>query len=84
MQTRLLLIATMLVLAGCNSATKTAEKAADDDYIMVPVTGSNIPKRVRKSDLVKGEVAKETDTQVVNKDDFAKQMRVGRQIERGK
>lgn len=84
MQFRLFPLAAVLVLAGCNSPTKTAEKAADDEYVMVPVTGSNIPKRVKKSDIVKGEVARETDTQVVNKDDFAKQMRVGRQIERGK
>lgn len=82
MQPRLFLLAAVLALAGCNSPTKTAEKGAEDEYVLVHVTGSNVPKRVKKSDLVKGEVVKDSDTQVIDKDDFAKSMRTGRQIDR--
>lgn len=83
MQFRLSALVAVLVLAGCSSSTKTAEKAAEDEYIYVSVTGSNVPKRVKKSDLVKGEVAKDVDTQQISKEDFAKSLRVGRQIDRG-
>jgi hypothetical protein len=83
MRTRLLPLAAVLIFAGCNSPTKTAEKPAEEEYILVPVTGSNIPKRVKKSDVVNGTVAKDVDTQLMDKDDFAKQMRPGRKIDRG-
>ncbi len=83
MQRCLLIIAASLGLAGCGTPTKTAEKPAEDEYILVPTTGSNIPKRVKKSDLVKGTVAKDVDTQQISKDDFAKSLRPGRQIDRG-
>ncbi len=83
MQRCLLILAASLMLAGCGTPTKTAEKPAEEEYILVPTTGSNIPKRVKKSDIVKGTVAKDSDTQIVDKDTFAKQMRPGRQIDRG-
>lgn len=82
MRLRLPILAVALVLAGCSSPT-AAQKAAEDEYIYVSVTGSNVPKRVKKSDLVKGEVTKDVDTQQISKEDFAKSLRVGRQIDRG-
>ena len=84
MQRLLLILGTSLILAGCSSATRTAEtKGAEDEYVYVTATGSNIPKRVKKSDLVNGTVAKDGNTQQINKDDFAKSLRTGRQIDRG-
>jgi hypothetical protein len=83
MQSRLLILVAILALAGCSTPPKSAEKPAEEEYVLVPTTGSNIPKRMKKSDLVKGNVEKNSDTQVVDKDTFAKQMRTGRQIERG-
>ena len=83
MQRCLLILAASLGLAGCGTPPKTAEKPAEEEYVLVPTTGSNIPKRVKKSDLVKGTVAKDVDTQQINKDDFVKSLRPGRQIERG-
>ena len=83
MQRSLLIFAASLALAGCGTPTKTADKAAEDEYIYVSVTGSNVPKRVKKSDLVKGTVQKDVDTQQVSKEDFAKSLRPGRQIDRG-
>ncbi len=81
---RVFVLGSILLLAGCNSAPKAAEtKGAEDEYIYVTATGSNVPKRVKKSDLVKGTVAKELDTQQISKEDFAKSLRPGRQIERG-
>lgn len=71
------------VLAGCGTPTTAEKKASNDEYVYVTVTGSNVPKRVRKSDIEKGTVPKELNTQLADKDDFAKQLRPGRQIERG-
>ncbi len=83
MQRCLLILAAGLGLAGCGTPTNTAGKPAEEEYILVPTTGSNIPKRVKKSDIVKGTVAKDVDAQQINKEDFAKSLRPGRQIERG-
>jgi hypothetical protein len=83
MQRRLLILAASLALAGCNTPTKTAEKAGADDYVSVEVTGSNIPKRVRKSDIEKGTVPKDVQAQVVEKDSFTRQMMPGRVVEKG-
>jgi starvation-inducible outer membrane lipoprotein len=84
MQRCLLIIAASLGLAGCGTPPKTAgTKGAEEEYVYVTVTGSNIPKRVKKSDLVKGTVAKDVDTQQINKDDFARSLRSGRQMDRG-
>jgi hypothetical protein len=83
MQRCLLILAASLGLAGCGTPTQTAGKPAEDEYVLVPTTGSNIPKRVKKSDLVKGTVAKDVNTQQISKEDFAKSLRTGHQIERG-
>jgi hypothetical protein len=75
-------------LAGC--ATKTKEAKAEqsgqqeEEYVYVPsATGSNLPKKVKKSDIVSGNVAKDGQAQTVNKDDFARNLRPGRQLETG-
>ena len=48
MKTPLLVLPALLCLVGCDTPTKVAEKkSADDEYINVTITGSNIPKRVR-------------------------------------
>jgi uncharacterized lipoprotein YajG len=44
MQRHLLILAASLVLAGCGTPPKTAENPAEEEYILVPTTGSNIPK----------------------------------------
>ena len=72
-------------LAGCASDPATAAKAkADkDEYVTVMTTGSNIPVRIKKSDLEKGQVAKGTLADSVDKDDFNRNLRPGRQIDTG-
>ena len=72
----LALLLTALV-AGCATDATTAEKAAKekDEYVTVVTTGSNIPKRVKKSDIVNGTVAKGTLADSVDKDEFARAQR---------
>ncbi len=84
MKTRLWWLLVPVVLAGCGTPQTAEQKTADDEYILVHVTGSNVPKRVKKSDLVKGTVAKDVDTQLADKDQFARQMRPGRQLDSSK
>ena len=74
------------VLTGC--ATKTKEAKAEqsgqqeEEYVYVPSsTGSNLPKKVKKSDVVAGKVSKDGQTQTVDKDEFARNLRPGRQLE---
>ena len=47
------------LVVGCATDATTAEKAAKekDEYVTVVTTGSNIPKRVKKSDIINGTVA---------------------------
>ena len=73
------LVTWLLVSAtGCTTKEKTAaQKAEEDEYVTITVTGSNIPKRVRKSDIAAGKVAKDEQMQLMDKDEFAKSMRPG-------
>jgi|GEM_PF-3703231 len=62
--------------AGCSSTDKTeAKKAEADEYVYVTVTGSNIPKRIKKSDIAAGKVEPEVAAQLVDKEEFAKSLR---------
>jgi len=76
----------ILGLFGCASKTKEAQAEQsgqqEDEYVYVPsATGSNLPKKVRKSDVVAGKVAKDGQTQTVDKDEFSRNLRPGRQLE---
>ena len=74
-----LLLAPLLISStGCATKEKTAaQQAEEDEYVTVTVTGSNIPKRVRKSDIAAGKVAKDEQMQLMDKDEFARSMRPG-------
>lgn len=78
-------IAVVSFLTGCASDPASAAKAkADkDEYVTVMTTGSNIPVRIKKSDLEKGQVAKGTLADSVDKDEFNRNLRPGRQIDTG-
>lgn len=70
----LLLVAT----TGCTTTDKTAaQKGEEDEYVTITVTGSNIPKRVKKSDIAAGKVAKDEQMQLMDPEAFAKSMRPG-------
>jgi hypothetical protein len=64
----------MVILAGCMTQPKTdAKNAADDEYVTLPPkTGSNLPRRVKKSDLLAGKVpdADTSSVGTVSQDDF--------------
>ena len=72
-------IAVTSFLAGCASDPATAAKAKADKeaYVTVMTTGSNIPVRIKKSDLAKGQVAKGTLADSVDKDEFSRNLRPG-------
>ncbi|MBI3885236.1 MAG: hypothetical protein HY302_05845 [Opitutae bacterium] len=74
------------VFSGCASDPKTAEarKAEKDEYVTVMTTGSNIPVRIKKSDLAEGKVAKGTLADSVSGEEFAKNLRPGRAVDSGK
>jgi hypothetical protein len=61
-------------LAGCASDPAAAAKAKADkeEYVTVMTTGSNIPVRIKKSDLEKGQVTKGILADNIDKDDFAR------------
>ena len=75
------------LFAGCATKTKEAkaegeQAAAEDEYVYVPSsTGSNLPKKVKKSDIVTGKVTKDGKVVTVDKDDFSRNLRPGRQME---
>lgn len=74
----LLLTSLLISSTGCTTKEKTAaQQAEEDEYVTVTVTGSNIPKRVRKSDIAAGKVAKDEQMQLMDKDEFARSMRPG-------
>ena len=74
----LLLISFLVSATGCTTTDKkAAQKGADDEYVTITVTGSNIPKRVKKSDIAAGKVAKDEQMQIMDKDEFAKSLRPG-------
>ena len=53
-------------VAGCSTPATTADKKSEDEYVYVKVTGSNIPKKVKKSDIAAGTVPKDVDMQLMN------------------
>lgn len=63
-----------LLGAGCSTPPKTANANTDDEYVTLPPrTGSNMPRRVKKADLLAGKVpdADLTGVAGVDKDQFA-------------
>lgn len=87
---RLLLLATLAaLLTGCTTKTKEAkaegeQAAVEEEYVYVPsATGSNLPKKIRKSDIVSGKVTKDGQVVTVDKDEFSRNLRPGRQLETG-
>jgi len=87
---RLLLLAILaFVITGCATKTKEAkaegeQAAAEDEYVYVPsATGSNLPKKVKKSDIVSGKITKDGKVVTVDKDEFSRNLRPGRQLETG-
>lgn len=68
---------------GCSTPPETAANTAEDEYITVMVTGSNIPKRVKKSDIANGTVPKDVQAQLVDQDAFSKSLQPGRKVEKG-
>lgn len=86
MQYRLqfLWLAAALTLAGCATpSAQTAGKKADDEYVTVTVTGSNIAKRIRKSDIAKGNLTKDEQAQLVDKDNFVRSLQPGKVVDKG-
>lgn len=83
------LLSAFAVAAGC--ASQTAEeraakrKAAEEEYVYITVTGSNIPRRIKKSDILEGKaLPKDGDGQMVDKDTFFKTLGVpGKKVDRG-
>ena len=74
----LLSISFLVSLTGCTTKEKTAaQMEKEDEYVTVTVTGSNIPKRIKKSDIAAGKVAKDEQMQLMDKDEFARSMRPG-------
>jgi hypothetical protein len=75
----------LLLLAGCASpsADQAATKAEDAEYVYVRVTGSNIPKRIKKSDIKEGTLAKDGDMQVVDKEQFMRSLPTSKKVDRG-
>lgn len=79
----------LLCLAGCASKPKQAkaegeQAAAEEEYVYVPSpTGSNLPKKVKKSDVLAGKVTKDGKVTTVDKDEFSRNLRPGRQMETG-
>lgn len=72
----LLMLLTILPAAftGCKTTDQTAGTKGEDEYVYVTVTGSNIPKRIKKSDIAAGKVPKDEQMQVIDKEDFARGM----------
>ena len=66
----------LITLAGCTTPPKSdAKKADDDEYVTLPPkTGSNLPRRVKKSDLLAGKVpdADTSSVGTVSQDDFTR------------
>lgn len=66
-------------VTGCSSApAKTADSKPEDEYVYVTVTGSNIPKKVKKSDIAAGTVPKDVQAQLMDKDALQRQMVPGK------
>jgi hypothetical protein len=66
-------------VTGCSSPpAKTADNKPEDEYVYVTVTGSNIPKKVKKSDIAAGTVPKDVQMQLMDKEDFARSLHPGK------
>ncbi|MES1168237.1 MAG: hypothetical protein ABUL61_03605 [Oleiharenicola lentus] len=78
-----LLLPLLLAGAGCASTPAADQAAKDDEYIYVQVTGSNIPKRIKRSALATDDLPKDGDMQVIDKEQFMKSMGPGKKIDRG-
>ena len=63
---------------GCSAPTATADKKTDDEYVYVKVTGSNIPKKVKKSDIAAGTVPKDVDMQLMNPESLQRSLHPGK------
>jgi len=59
-------------LAGCSTPDKTAENKVEEEYVYITVTGSNIPKKIKKSDIASGNVPKDVQAVLMDKDEFKK------------
>ena len=65
-------------LTACSTPAKTAEnKDKEEEYVYVTVTGSNIPKKIKKSDIAAGKVPADVQAQLVDKEQFEKSLRPG-------
>ncbi|MEI6105961.1 MAG: hypothetical protein WCR49_03010 [Opitutae bacterium] len=65
-------------VTGCSAPATTADKKTEDEYIYVKVTGSNIPKKIKKSDIAAGKLPKDVDMQLMDKDALQRQMVPGK------
>ena len=74
----LLALLACVALTSCSTPAKTADnKDKEDEYVYVTVTGSNIPKKIKKSDIAAGKVPQDVQAQLVDKDQFEKSLRPG-------
>ncbi|MBI2516591.1 MAG: hypothetical protein HYV95_06705 [Opitutae bacterium] len=79
----------LALLAGCATKSTTAsvdggKKEEKEEYVTLPpATGSNLPRRVKKSDLLAGKVPDAGNAQQVDKDEFARSLRPGRAVDKG-
>lgn len=81
----LALVAAANFLTGCASEPKTAAAGAEkEEYVTVMTTGSNIPVRIKKSDIAAGKVPKGVIADSVDKDEFNRNLRPGRAVESGR
>jgi hypothetical protein len=65
-------------VTGCSAPATTADNKTEDEYVYVKVTGSNIPKKVKKSDIAAGTVPKDTDMQLMNPESLQRSLHPGK------
>lgn len=80
-----LILLVTIFLAGCASPEKSAAaKAADDEYVTIPPkTGSNMPRRVKKSDLLAGKIPDADTSSIVGVDPETFARSVGHPVRQG-
>jgi uncharacterized lipoprotein len=68
-----------ILIAGCATNPKQeSQKKDDDEYVMLPPrTGSNVPRKVKKSDILAGKVIDAGDAVDIDKDKFAREAQRG-------
>ncbi len=81
---RLTLCSALLAIAlldGCMTKPKSdAQKASEDEYVTLPPkVGSNLPRRVKKADILAGKIPDADTSSVVDvdKDQFVRSVRPG-------